>query len=80
MGTYDKHQTTFGDWEIDTIAGNLTYKGYYEIGFDVIMDQDWILHLSKKNWINFNDFIPAYFKVLSILKISELTIKINYDG
>ena len=57
-----KKQCTYGKWHV-SIDGLMTYdKGRYEIDNESLEDDDWILHMSSKGWIDWNDFIPAYIQ------------------
>ena len=57
-----KKQCTYGKWHV-SIDGTMTYdKGRYEIDYVTLEDNDWILHMSSKGWIDWNDFIPVYIQ------------------
>ena len=49
-----------GDWRI-TPYGDVehTTKGYL-IEQDRLGDEDWILHMSRKKWVNLNEFFPVF--------------------
>ena len=68
----------YGLWEV-TKEGHLIGKDHYEISNDRLKSADWILHLSKKGWVNMNDFIPAYFEACKINKIKNVTIQTCYQ-
>lgn len=46
-------------------------KAGYTIHADQLRNEDWILHMTEKRWVNFNDFIPAYFLALKIIGVEE---------
>jgi poly-D-alanine transfer protein DltD len=71
--------TKFGKWEVKP-DGEMVFDNYYEIGADELTEKDWILHLSTKGWIDWNDFIPAYLKALKNAKIPKVTILTYYDN
>jgi hypothetical protein len=59
--------------------GDLTYNNErYVIDQKNIIDDDWLLHIMDKNWIDLNDFIPAYFEALKRCGIKKQLIKISY--
>jgi len=67
----------FGKWEVKH-NGEMIFDNWYIIEADRINEKDWILHLSTKGWIDWNDFIPAYLQALENAKISEVTILTYY--
>lgn len=70
---------TINKWVI-TPAGDLVYNGWYVIEKWRLMNwEDLILHLkSSKKWIDFNDFIPAYFQALQNAGVKKITIQTYY--
>ena len=69
---------TFGDWKVDR-KGNLSYDNdRYFIANDRLNNDNWIIHLSEKGWINWNDFIPAYFQACKNAKIQKVGMKMFY--
>lgn len=50
----------------------------YEIEPRRLTEDDWIIHLAKKRWVDLNSFIPAYFEALAKQGIKEITIKTQY--
>lgn len=57
-----KQTLTSGKW-IVTFQGDMEYKnGAYFISADRLKEPDWIPHLAGKNWIDWNEFIPAYLQ------------------
>ncbi len=59
-----KQESLFGKWHVSK-SGDMTYdNGRYSI-YDYQLEEDnWIAHMSEKNWIDWNEFIPAYFQAL----------------
>lgn len=75
-----KRSFTNGKWTVE-LSGTLIYdkNGYnYDIHHSDLHDDDWILHLSSKGWIDWNDFIPAYFQALKNKGIQNINIKTFY--
>lgn len=73
-----KQELVSGKWKA-TVEGDLIYdNGKYSIYSYQVKDDNLILHLFSKNWINWNDFIPAYFQALRNLDIQKLNIKVYY--
>lgn len=69
----------FGDWLVDA-KGNLCYKKHYFIDKSSLKDSDLICHLFSKGWIDWNEFIPAYFTACKINKIEHLSIRTFYKS
>ncbi len=70
----------FGKWYVYS-NGNMIYDGYYEIDSDSLRDtndNDWILHMFGKEWIDWNEFIPAYFQALKNINIQFKKEQIFY--
>lgn len=72
-----KAESQFGEWYVSK-AGDMTYKGHYHIMAYRLTEEDWIAHLSEKNWINWNDFIPAYMQALKNAGIQFVNIRVHY--
>ena len=67
------------DWTVSDNGDLINTRYGYEISAeDLIERDDWILHMMEKSWMNYNSFIPAYFKALEKLGKKEVTIKIAY--
>lgn len=76
--TEERMANTFGKWKV-SLNGDMVYdNGIYEIHSDQLKENNWINHLFGKNWINWNEFIPAYFQALRNIKQEELTMLIYY--
>ena len=59
-----KKSAIFGKWSV-SIKGDMSFdSGKYDINSDQLRQNDWITHMFEKKWIDFNDFIPAYFQAL----------------
>jgi len=55
----------FGKWKVSR-SGDMSHdNGRYIIYNDQLRDNDWIAHMFEKSWINWNEFIPAYFQALT---------------
>lgn len=70
--------STFGKWTVEP-DGEMTFNGgEYWIEKERLSDNDWILHLSEKGWINWNDFVPAYLQALENAEIQKVTMLAYY--
>lgn len=70
----------FGKWSVDKI-GNMEYdKGRYFIGKERLREDDWISHLFEKGWIDWNEFVPAFFTACKINKIEHVTLRVFYKS
>jgi len=67
---------SFGKWIVDDKG--LEYDNRYFIEKEVIGDKDWMLHLSEKGWINWNDFIPAFLFACKLYGKQKIQIKTFY--
>lgn len=76
--TERKGANTFGKWKV-SITGDMIYDdGKYAINDNQLRSDDWILHLFEKKWIDWNEFIPAYFQALRNAGIQKTEIRIFY--
>lgn len=76
----DKKAVTFGKWRVE-LDGTLNYKdGRYIIDPSQLDDDeaDWVIHLFGKDWIDWNEFIPAYFQALKNIGVQEVKMKVFY--
>jgi len=74
----DKKELTFGKWTVSP-DGCMDYDNdRYYIDSEDLKDDDWILHLFSKGWIDWNEFIPAYFQALKNAGFKNITIKVQY--
>ena len=70
----------FGKWKV-SLKGDMTYdKGRYSIHHKRLKENNWIIHLSEKHWIDFNEFIPAYLQALKNANIQFLEIMTFYTN
>lgn len=68
----------FNGWEVQS-NGDLSFSSKnYVIEKDRLSDPGWILHLMSKDWVDFNDFLPAYLEALKSSGIDRINIKTNY--
>lgn len=68
----------FGDWKVDD-DGNMEFRnGKYYIEKERLREDDWVCHLFEKGWINWNEFIPAYFTACKINKIEHVKLRVFY--
>lgn len=73
---------TFGKWNVSS-KGDMSYdKGRYCITSIQLLSNSesktWIAHLFEKAWIDWNDFIPAYFQALKNLGRQEVSVTVFY--
>lgn len=67
-----------GKWKVSK-KGDMTYdNGRYYIERDKLKEDDWIIHLMQKGWIDYNEFIPAYFQALKNIGEQFINVKIHY--
>jgi len=67
----------FGKWTVAK-SGYMVYDNWYDIDEKRLSEDDWIYHLFSKGWIDWNEFMPAYFQALSNAKIQFVNIRIFY--
>lgn len=73
-----KQEANFGKWHV-SIIGDMTYdNGRYFIDKDRLIEDDWVAHLFEKAWIDWNEFIPAYFQALKNANIQFVNVKVFY--
>lgn len=73
-----KKEVAFGKWQVH-LNGDMIYdNGRYEISSDRLDESDWVAHLFGKGWIDWNDFIPAYFQACKNAEIQEVSLLIYY--
>lgn len=74
-----KETMTFGKWKVEP-SGDMIYDGgRYAIYDNRLTWDEWILHLTSKGWIDWNDFIPAYLQALRNAGIQKLSILAYYE-
>jgi hypothetical protein len=69
----------FGRWKVDK-NGNMEFNCRYYIGNDRLKEDDWVSHLFEKGWIDWNEFIPAFFTACKINKIEHVTLRVFYKS
>lgn len=71
-------ESQFGKWHV-SVLGEMSYdNGRYFIDSNRLKNDDWIIHLQSKGWIDWNEFIPAYLQALQNAKIQIIKIKTFY--
>ena len=73
-----KENLYFGQWKVQSDGSVKCTERDYVIASSRLSKGDWICHLKDKDWVNLNDFIPAYFKALEIQGINKLQMRIAY--
>ncbi len=74
----EKTLKVFGKWTVymDGISNN---EREYWIDANRLAEDDWILHLSEKGWIDWNDFIPAYLYACKHFGIKKVEMTMAYN-
>lgn len=73
-----KKSETFGKWKVK-LNGDMSYDDdRYPIYSNQLQNDDWIAHMFEKGWIDWNDFIPAYFQALKNIGVKEIKMLIYY--
>lgn len=72
-----KQELQIGKWHVKE-NGDLEYDGYYHISGKRLTENDWIAHLFEKGWIDFNEFIPAYFQALKNIGEQYVNVRVFY--
>jgi hypothetical protein len=72
-----KQEMQIGKWHVKE-NGDLEYDGYYHISGKRLTEKDWIAHLFEKGWIDFNEFIPAYFQALKNIGEQYVNVRVFY--
>jgi hypothetical protein len=73
-----KQRSVFGDWKVSK-SGDMSYKkGIYNIYDYQLTQNDWIVHMLEKEWVNWNDFMPAYFQACKNAGIQNKTELVFY--
>ena len=74
-----KRAATFGTWHAD-LNGDLSCQSRdYVISSNELTGTNWTQHLLGKKWINFNDFIPAYYQALVNANVKKITLDIYHN-
>ena len=72
-----KEKYVFGKWVVSK-NGDMCHDNKYDIISSRLTEENWIIHLSEKVWINWNEFIPAYLQALRNANIKKVTILSDY--
>jgi hypothetical protein len=73
-----KRDLQIGKWDVKK-NGDMEYDGgRYHIDAERLTEDNWILHLSEKGWIDFNEFIPAYFQALKNIGKEFVNVRVFY--
>ena len=76
FNTRTKKKAQFGNWKVDE-EGNLDHmKKPYFITADRLNEEDWLIHLAGKSWIDWNEFISAYFQALKNAEIQFIKMRV----
>ena len=74
-----KEDGTFGKWQVTKEGHMIWNQGKYEI-HSTTLTRDWIAHMFEKKWIDWNDFIPAYFQALKNAGIEKFQCIVFYKA
>ena len=70
-------KSKFGKWSVSK-SGDMLHDSGYPI-YDHQLERDnWIIHMLEKDWVDFNDFIPAYFQALKNAGIKNKKVQVFY--
>ena len=76
--TKEKLESKFGKWHV-SIVGDMEYdNGRYYIYNNQLADDNWIAHMFEKGWIDWNEFIPAYYQALKNFGVKNLKTRVFY--
>jgi hypothetical protein len=67
----------FGKWAVEP-NGDMVYDNWYNIECHRLSEEDWICHMFSKAWIDWNEFIPAYWHALQITKKTHIKTRVYY--
>lgn len=68
----------FGKWQVSKNGDMLYDGGRYSIADYQLKDVDWIIHMFEKKWIDWNEFMPAYFQALKNAGVQYQNMQIFY--
>lgn len=69
----------FGKWTVSK-SGYMVWDKWYDIDEKRLAESDWFYHLFSKGWIDWNEFIPAYFQACKNAKIQTVNVRIFYKN
>lgn len=73
---FKKGEERVGEWHVSE-NGDMTYgDDEYVIEADRLHENDWILQMFTKGWVDWNEFIPAYYQALLNADIQYKTEKV----
>ena len=74
----EKEIKQFGSWEVSP-KGDMNHDGRYSIPSNRLTEDNWIIHMQEKGWIDFNTFLPAYLQALKNAGKQFVKIKTFYS-
>ena len=77
-GSNGKKEETFGTWKVSLNGDMEDQNGTKYSSKQITTEDDFIVHMMEKSWIDLNDFIPAYFQACTNAGIQFVKIKIHY--
>lgn len=75
--TFRSRAMKFGKWFVDT-NGDMSWDNRFFINADQVVEQTCIVQMFKHEWIDFNEFMPAYFQALKNKKCQYVNVQIHY--
>lgn len=80
---YDPHSkhkkaVTFGKWQVEPCGTMIYDNSRYLVEPSQLTDDDLVLHLFSKGWIDWNDFMPAYLQALKNIGVQTVGMKVFY--
>lgn len=73
-----KQESLFGKWYVSKVGDMFYNEDKYIIYSEQLTDEDWIAHMFEKGWIDWNDFMPAYFQALKNANIEFTRVRVFY--
>lgn len=67
------------DWTVEQ-DGTMIHNGtpYYYIEPYSLTEEDWVLHMMEKNWVDLNTFFPAYFHACRLAGRNVVNVMTSY--
>lgn len=73
-----KKAARFGQWTVSKDGDMGHNSGYSIFAEQLTSNNRWIAHMSEKRWIDWNEFIPAYFQALKNAGIQYTNELVHY--
>lgn len=73
-----KTLTTIGPWAIGTDGTMVHESPYYYIEGSRLNNENWILHMADKRWVDVRIFVRAFFTACRIRGLDKVTIRADF--